>query len=244
MNNWITHFKNRPLLSLNKFSAERISALERAWLGNSVAQFMRGKSSEAKDFLAKSRQFAEESGDGDFLAASQIFVKEENFHSDLLAAFMAQMGIAPLAASWADDVFRWVRSWGDIGWCSQVLLAAEILAQVYYPALQRATSSKMMQAICERVIEDEAYHILCQTERIAAVLRRRGRLYRTVHSAAGWLLFWGTAVVMWHEHHSVMGRSLSFIGYLKESFLRRAFAMREIRRHLIGETAELAMAKR
>jgi hypothetical protein len=230
MKDWVTHFKNRPLLDLTDFEEERVSVMERGWLGYSVGQFMRGESSEARDFLEKSRRFAEESGEGEFLAASQIFVKEENYHSALLAAFMAQMGIEPPVESWADDAFRWVRSRGDIGWCSHVLLAAEILAQVYYPALQQATSSKMMAAICERIIEDEAYHILFQTERIARVLAHRGRIYRTVHSAAGWALFWGTAVVMWREHRPVLSRTLSFGAYLKQSFLRREYAMRQLRR--------------
>ncbi len=244
MMNWLAHFRSRPLLNLDEFGEERISALERAWVGHSVAQFMRGESSEAKDYLEKSRRFGDELGDENFLAVSKIFVKEENYHSAMLAAFMAQMGIEPLAGSWADDVFRWVRSWADIGWCSTVLLAAEILAQVYYPALQTATSSKMLQTICERVIEDEAYHILFQTERIATVLAHRGRFYRLALSMAGWALFWGTAVVMWHEHRSVLSRALSFGEYLKQSFLRREFAMRKLRERLVGNTAEFVLSER
>lgn len=225
MMNWLTHFSNRPQLGLDQFKEERISRQEFGRIGYSIAQFQRGESSEAKDYLEKSRWFSEESGQADFLEVSRLFVKEENYHSHLLDTFMAQMGIERLSESWADDVFRWVRSWGDIGWCSRVLLTAEILAQVYYPALREATSSRMLHTICDRIIADEDLHILFQTERIAFVLQHRSNLSRMVQSLAGWGLFWGTAVVVWFEHRCVLASSFSFLDYLKESFGRYQFAM-------------------
>lgn len=226
--NWIRHFEKRPPLKLDVFNGEHISKVEHGRIAYSIAQFQRGESSEAADYLEKSRRFAFETDHPTFFWESRLFVIEENFHSKLLGAFMAQMGIGRAGGSWTDVVFRWLRSLGDIGWSSRVLLTAELLAQVYYPALKEATKSGMLAAICERIIEDEEYHILFQTERIAFVLQNRSRLSRTVQSLAGLGLFVGTAVVVWFEHRPVLSHSLSFWEYVRAGFGRYTFAMSQL----------------
>jgi hypothetical protein len=152
---WLNHFRNRPDIKLEQFKEERISELERRKIGYSISQFQRGESSEARDFLEKSRIFSIKSGRAAFYEESKLFIKEENYHSNLLKIFMMQMQIEAASDAWTDNVFRWLRSLGDIAWSSRVLLTAEILAQVYYPALKEATSSEMLHLICERIIADE-----------------------------------------------------------------------------------------
>lgn len=236
---WLKRFHNHPALNLEQFKEENISEAERKRIGYSIAQFQRGESSEARDFLGKSKIFAAESGDPRFLAESKLFVKEENYHSYLLEIFMKQMQIDFATESWSDSVFRWIRSFGDIAWSSRVLLTAEIIAQVYYPALKEASSSAMMQTICERIIEDEEDHILFQTERIARVLRRHGQLFRSLHWVLGLVLFWGTAVVVWFEHQDVLAKSLSYGQYLRTCSGRYQFALSQLNQHLASNEAEL-----
>ncbi len=236
---WLQRFQNRSDIDLEHFKEEKISELERFRIGYSIAQFQRGESSEARDYLAKSEIFSIESGDPVFYEESKLFVKEENFHSDLLKTFMQQMQIDLVAESWSDSIFRWVRSWGDIAWSSQVLLTAELLAQVYYPALKAATSSEMLATICERIIEDEEDHILFQAERIARVLQWHNRLYRKIHSALGFVLFWGTTFVLWFEHQEVLSESLTYWQYITACLDRHRYFRELLKIHLVSNEVAL-----
>jgi hypothetical protein len=141
---------------------------------------------------------------------------------------MMQMQIEAASDAWTDNVFRWLRSLGDIAWSSRVLLTAEILAQVYYPALKEATSSEMLHLICERIIADEDFHILFQTERIARVLQHHHKMVRIIQAVAALVLFCGTTFVVWLEHRAVLSSSLTFWQYIKSSFGRYKFAMRQL----------------
>jgi hypothetical protein len=225
---WLNHFRNRPDIKLEQFKEERISELERRKIGYSISQFQRGESSEARDFLEKSRIFSIKSGRAAFYEESKLFIKEENYHSNLLKIFMMQMQIEAASDAWTDNVFRWLRSLGDIAWSSRVLLTAEILAQVYYPALKEATSSEMLHLICERIIADEDFHILFQTERIARVLQHRHKMVRTIQAISALVLFCGTTFVVWLEHQAVLSSSLTFWQYIKSSLGRYKFAMRQL----------------
>ncbi|WP_420640653.1 hypothetical protein [Candidatus Leptofilum sp.] len=237
--NWVQHFSGRPQLKLEQYQGEHISELESRRIGDSIAQFQRGESSEARDFLEKSQTFSRKSGNPTFFEESKLFVQEENYHSYLLAIFMNQSNICMASDAWADNVFRWIRSFGDIAWSSRVLLTAEILAQVYYPALKEATSSSLLRAICERIIEDEEYHILFQTERIARVLQHHSRIYLTIHSLLGLSLFLGTTLVVWLEHRKVLSSSLSFLNYFKASFGYYRFAMAQLSSFLTSQKPTL-----
>lgn len=226
--NWLHHFQNRPPVDLTQFADEQISSAERDKIGYSLAQFQRGESSEAKGFLGKSQQFAEESNDAIFHTESQLFIKEENFHSHMMGQFMTQMNIDFAKHSWTDTAFRWLRSFGGLAWLSRVLLMAEILAQVYYPALKQSTSSQMLQTICNRIIEDEAHHITFQTERIARVLRRRNRWIRYIHSILGLILFCGSSVVVWIDHYKVFSGTLSLPQFIKACIHYYRIAMSQL----------------
>lgn len=234
--NWLNHFRTRPAVQLDLFQEERLTESEHHRVSYSIAQFQRGESSEAQDFLSKSKLFALELGDFAFFEESQLFVQEENYHSYLLGVFMEQAQIDFATESWADTIFRWVRSLGDIAWSSRVLLMAELLAQVYYPALKEATSSPLLQAICDRIIADEAYHITFQTERIARVLKRRSLWHRWVHTILGAILFWGMAVGVWLEHGKVFSCTLSFWQFLRASSRCYQVAMSQLNSWLIGNS--------
>lgn len=226
--NWLTHFQNHTDIDLESFKDEKISELERVQIGNSIAQFQRGESSEARDFLKKSKSYSVESGDLTFFEESNLFVKEENRHSDLLRLFMTQMQIELVNQSWTDAVFRWIRSQGEIAWSSRVLLLAEIIAQVYYPSLKNVTSSKMLKAICDQIIEDEDIHISFQTERIAQILKQHTKLYQVTHALFGAILFYGTIIVVWFEHRKVFSKSFSFLQFTQTCLKRYSYAIKLI----------------
>src|SRR5262249_45905072 len=110
--NWVAHFRDNVRRDWKIPWDVEIpwSAEARARIAHSIAEFQRGESSEARHYLAKSQQFAAESGEPAFHDASILFVREENAHAGLLLRFMRQTGIPPRKSAFADAVFRRLRA--------------------------------------------------------------------------------------------------------------------------------------
>lgn len=226
MINWIQHFRDRSRISEELVKpVYTLSDIEKNRIGASIAEFERGESSEALDFRQKNAEFAAAHGRPDFETAARLFIDEENFHARMLATYMEQHGIARVKATSADSVFRWLRSRTEVAWSSRVLITAEVLAQVYYPALRKATMDPQLEAICNRIIEDEAYHIEFQTERIRDVEDTLSFFRRSVHRVLHPLLFVGAAYLVWQRHRSVLSYSLNFREYLCQSYAYFRYAM-------------------
>jgi len=230
MNSWIQHFSSRVESPLSYFCSceDRISREEKKRIAYSIAQFERGESSEAKDFLGKCHRFETRSEISGFHDETVDFVAEENFHSKLLRTFMEHQGIPRRDHSWSDFLFRIIRHTGNLAWTSRVLVTAEIFAQVYYPALRAATANPVLSRICDRIIEDEEYHIEFQAEHIALAEAYYGIVRRIFMTCAHWILFAGTLAVVAFDHRRVLFHTLSLQTYIKESVQRFRYLQRQI----------------
>jgi len=222
MHDWVQHFGSRVESPLAYFynGEGDISHEEKTRIAYSIAQFERGESSEAKDFLGKCQRFEAKTELRGFHDETIVFVAEENFHSKLLRTFMESHGIPRRDHSWTDLIFRVIRHAGNLAWTSRVLATAEIFAQVYYPALRVATANPVLARICDRIIEDEDYHIEFQAEHIALAEASYGIFRRTFMACAHWVLFVGTLAVVALDHRSVLFHTLTLRTYLVESVQR------------------------
>jgi hypothetical protein len=90
-----------------------------------------------------------------------------------------------------------------------VLLTAEVIARIYYDALLEATRNPALQAICRRILDDEAHHFQFQSERVAILRRERSRAAVAIALAAQRVLFTGSVALVWLRH----GRVLRAGGY-------------------------------
>ena len=220
---WAEHFRRdlRRDWRIPWRAAPALAEAARACIASSIADFQRGESSEARGYLRRSAQHSARAGDPSFHLASLRFVEAENAHADLLRRFMQQAGIPLRRAFFTDGVFRWLRSLGDLGWASRVILIAELVAQEYYPCLRTATDHPVLTRICDQIISEEAAHIRFQVERIVAV--------EQVHRAAAIagrdrlqaFLMRGTALIVYAGHHRVLRTRLTL----------REFRDRLMRRH-------------
>jgi hypothetical protein len=188
----------------------KLPADARAAIANSVAEFQRGESSEAQNYLGKSALFSGRTGDPAFHAASILFVREENGHAALLLRFMQLAGIPRRRSTPGDGVFRWLRSFGDTGWASRVLIIAELIAQEYYPCLRAATGHPALMRICDKIIFDEEAHIRFQVERIVRVEAALGARTIGLRDALLPILMRGTAVVVYFGHRRVIASRMGF----------------------------------
>ena len=205
---WVDHFR------INATTPDRIpwadhatlSPAERAAVSGSMREFQLGESSEGRHLQAAADGYALAVGDAYYAVAVRLFIREEQRHAAYLARFLAAEGVALKARTWADSVFRKLRHLGRLEIAIAVLITAEIIAQVYYLALRRATGSRVLRAICRRVLADEAAHVRFQAERLAALRRKRGDVGLMLSLALQRLLFALALAVVWHNHRAVLRR--------------------------------------
>jgi hypothetical protein len=175
------------------------------------------------------RSYAATSNDPDYGLAVELFIKEEQRHARDLGRFMDLAGIPRINRTWPDTVFRRLRHAADLEISISVLLTAEIIAKVYYPALREATQSPVLRTICDQIIHDEAPHVEFQCQRLAILRRNCGRLSLAARHAMQRILFFGTCFVVWHQHGRTMHAGRLTFG----AFWHRAWQEFEAARRLM-----------
>lgn len=180
-----------------------ISAQEKLAIAKSIATFQLGENSEGNSFRRAGKQYAEETGDFEYLTALDMFIKEENRHSAVLARFMERQDIPLLKEEWTDNIFRRIRKVAGLNICISVLLTAEIIAAVFYRALGLATASPVLRAICDQILIDEAHHLVFQSGTLAKQRRKWNPLRRWLSNQFQNFLMLGTILVVWIEHRRV-----------------------------------------
>jgi len=199
-----------------------LSAAERRAVIESIGEFQLGESSEGGHLRDAADRYALATGDAAYAAAIRLFIREEQRHAAYLARLLAAEGAPLKGRTWADSVFRKLRHLAGLETAICVLLTAEIIAQVYYAALRRATGSRVLRAICRRVLADEAAHVRFQAERIALLRRTRSAPRLMLSMALQRLLFAAALGVVWRNHGPVLRRgNLGALGFWRAGW--RAF---------------------
>jgi len=228
---WIRYFESNRWDpdSLVENKDVELSRRAKTAIAKSIQTFQLGESGEGKHFLKCARRWAEETGDHDYVTALELFIKEEQNHAAALAAFMARAGIPRLEKELSDNMFRWLRHRAGLELTITVLITAEIIARVYYPALRKATSSHWLRKICEHISRDEVAHIRFQGQRLGIIQRRKGPLGRAVSMMLSQVLFDVTSIVVWFAHRSVFkAAKLSFREYWSKCTAEYRAARRQV----------------
>ena len=177
----------------------------RSAVARSIQEFQRGESSEGKHLYHYAEHYANVTGDHDYLYALRLFIAEEHRHARDLARFLRLNGIPLITRTLADSVFRRLRNlFRSLEVSIAVLVTAEIFAQVYYAALQRATASTVLQRLCERILEDEERHVQFQTWQLSRMRLHRPAAMRSLTQFAQRFLFMGTCLVVWTGHRRAL----------------------------------------
>ena len=227
---WVRYFEaNRAaLLDIPWDIGAELSEPERRAIQRSVQEFQRGEQSEGRHFYRYAQQYAAATGDDDYLVALKLFIAEEHRHARDLAHFLAINGIPLVEGTFSDSVFRRLRHViGTLEISIAVLLVAEVIAQVYYVALQRATQSVVLQRLCDQIIRDEDRHVQFQSQQLARLRVGRGPVFRGVTMAVQQLLFLGTCIVVWIVHAPAFkAGGHGFVRFWRAAWyhFRRAFA--------------------
>jgi hypothetical protein len=228
---WRHHFEanQRTLLEIPWAKGPELNAGARGALGHSVAEFQRGESSEGRHLVRYAAAYAEASGDSDYVPAIRLFIAEEQRHAGDLARFLTINNLPLARKSFADGVFRRLRNLvGTLEVSIAVLILAEIIAQVYYQALQRATDSQILGRLCEQILRDEGSHVQFQAEQLGRLRARRRDMLYAATMLGQRVLFCGTCAVVWLFHaRAFRWGEHGLAGFWRSAWLHfdRAFAV-------------------
>ena len=206
---WLRYFESnaRQLLDIPWDHGPELTDAEVTAVGPSIAEFQRGESGEGRHLIQYARAYGEHTGDGDYVPAVVLFIREEQRHARDLRRVLELHHIALARASFADAVFRRLRNvFGSLEVSIAVLITAELMAQVYYEALRQATGSTILRRLCEQILNDEARHVEFQAERLGMVRARHGAMRYLVTMSLQRSLFAGTSVVVWLVHRHALRR--------------------------------------
>ena len=202
---WADHFRANltHMDHLDWSSDQPIPEGEQRIIRKSIATFQLGENSEGNSFRRAGVEYADDTGDYEYLDALDMFIKEENRHSAVLAQFMRRHEIPKLEKEWTDTIFRFIRKLAGLNVCISVLLTAEVIAAVYYRALGRATSSPVLREICDQILIDEAHHLVFQAGTLVKQRRKWSNITRWGFAQLQRLLMAATILIVWREHGGV-----------------------------------------
>ncbi|CAN5673361.1 ferritin-like domain-containing protein [soil metagenome] len=224
---WLEHFRANEEPEVLPDKGPRLTESEKAAVITSIQEFQLGESSEGRHLHQRSREYAEKIGDGDYLRAMEYFIREEQRHARYLRDFLAAEGFGTLKKTWADTVFRKLRNLTGLEVSVSVLVTAEIIAKVYYAALEDATRSPMLRGICARILRDEEAHVRFQAERLAILRCDRSQTAMTLTHLLHRVLFFGACLVVWRNHGKAIRRSgVGFGGYWRRCWSEFGVASR------------------
>jgi hypothetical protein len=206
---WQLYFEEnaRALLDIPWHLGAELTPDETAAIAQSLKEFQAGESSEGKHLFRNAQEYAERTGDAEYVPAIRLFIAEEQRHARDLARFLTLNGIPLVFTTFTDRVFRKLRHlFGGLEISIAVLITAEIIAKVYYAVLREATQSAILQRLCDQILRDELKHVQFQAEQLAKLRLGCGWFRRTSKMGCQKFLYLGTTMVVWLFHRKAIRR--------------------------------------
>lgn len=200
---WRAYYEHnaRSLLPIPWDTGGDLTPDEYGAIAASVQGFQAGESSEGRHLFRYAQAYALKTGDHDYIATIKLFIAEEQRHARDLARFLTLNGIPIIKTTFPDRVFRRLRNLlGGLEISIAVLITAEIIAKVYYAALQKATNSAVLIALCEQILRDEAKHVEFQADQLGKLRSMRSAPMKWITMGMQRFLYWGTCLVVWQFH--------------------------------------------
>ena len=169
-------------------------------LVRSLQRFQVGEQGDGKHLIRAARS----AGDPVYARTVELFIREEQAHSRLLASLLAAMNAPLLKWHWSDLAFMQLRRLCGLKVELLVLLSAEMIARRYYRALYEGTGDPVLRAAFAQILSDElghvAFHIDFLQRGLADLPNPARHLIRTAWRA----FFAAVCLVVGHDHRSVL----------------------------------------
>lgn len=217
---WGEHFRRNATeqVDIPWHEAIALSETQRRVLIPSLQDFQLGESSDGRHGLARAAAYGDRVGDPHYAETMRLFFAEENRHAAYLARYLQIQDEPLIARSWTDFVFRRIRRLMGLETLLTVLLSVELIAEVYYRAIQNATRCPALRAICSQILRDEKRHVRFHVERFALLRIGRWRIRVAMHRALWGCFFACTCLAAWVKHR----RAFRMGGYGLRAFCAEA----------------------
>lgn len=198
---WISHFETNTRLNHELQLPESACDLPehvRTALARSIAIFQLGESGGGTRLRRYTRSIASLENLQGYQRAVDLFVAEEQSHAALLARTVKHLRGTLLQKQWTNSIFRWMRDLVNLEFNIQVLLTAELIAEVYFGLLSLRCSDPVVQTVAKKLLRDEMGHLSFQRdflfERLKTLTPAMQRLWRwqfqTIHFATACVVSW------------------------------------------------------
>ena len=208
---WISHFEANTRLNHELQLPDTACDLPehvRSTLARSLAIFQLGESGGGTRLRRYTRSIASLENLKGYQRAVDLFVAEEQSHAALLARTVKHLRGTLLQKQWTNSIFRWMRDLVNLEFNIQVLLTAELIAEVYFGLLSLRCSDPVVQTVAKKLLRDEMGHLSFQRdflfERLKTLTPAVQRLWRWQFQAIHYAT---TCVVSW-DHRDCL-RSLN-----------------------------------
>jgi hypothetical protein len=214
MQTWLNYFEHNRANRLPVPWERRIEAEPhlRAPLIRSLQKFQLGESGEGR----KLKNHARKTGDMAYIAAIDLFIKEENEHARLMGKILCELNAPLIEKHWGDSCFIFIRQLFGLHQELMVLLLPEMIAKCYFRALHDGTSDPVLRAVFAQIARDEDGHLAFHIEFLRRAFEKMSFTKKILALVIWRLVFRATCIVVMLDH----GKVLRAAGMKQQKFWR------------------------
>jgi hypothetical protein len=143
----------------------------RAPIARSLAVFQLGESGGGTRLKRYAKVIAPLTQFTGYQRAIDLFVAEEQSHAALLGRLIEHLKQPPLQKQWTNSIFRWARNLVNLEFNIQILLTAELVAEVYFGLLYLRCADPAVKQVSHKLLRDEMKHLEFQRQFLAERLQ-------------------------------------------------------------------------
>jgi hypothetical protein len=181
-------------------------------LVHSLQRFQLGECGDGKHLSRHAAQM----NDPSYSAAIDLFIQEEQEHSQLLARVLKALNADLLPSHWSDNTFMALRRFSGLHMELLTLLIAEVIAMRYYRALAEGINDPVAQAVFSQIMRDEWGHVAFHCDNLHEDFSVLPLVARTAIRLAWHGAFRAASLVVLFDHRAI----LRAVGVTPGAFLR------------------------
>jgi hypothetical protein len=204
---WIAHYHRNadrhltPQELIPDGAPSPIDARTRRAFVRSFQRFALGESGDGAHLLG----MATAVGDPAYTHALALLVREEQKHAALFLRALDHLDAPALPAHWTDAAFTRLRHLIGLRTEISLFLIAETVATGYFTALAEHAPDPALQALGQRIADDERDHVRFQIDRLRTGFRDTRAPLRALIGAAWTVVAAGAATVIVVDHRAALG---------------------------------------
>src|SRR5688572_12571201 len=196
--NWLSYFEHNrdDRMPIPWETGVNVPARVRKAFVRSLQKFQIGESGEGRHL----RKLSAATGDAQYAAAMELFIREEQGHAALMASILTRLNAPLLTSDWTDNCFVFMRHMSGLHTELLVLLLPEMIARVYFEALRRGFSNPALHAVFAQIARDENGHLAFHADYLNKAFARMSFTRRIAVQMAWHLVYRVVCLIVFFDH--------------------------------------------